>query len=492
MKQTKKMKLTNREIIEKLFKIRNKNGDIVRFKLNVPQAYYWARKTARNLILKPRQKGLSKIIDADQLVDCILKPTNAVVVSHEREATKRLFKAVRFYIDNLPVKPLVSINNQNEIIFPKRDSSYYIGTAGQKAFGRGDTIQRAHLSEAAFYENLKTILAGIEEAVGMKGQIDIETTANGSGDFRDMWLAAKEGRSSYTPIFIPWFIDDEYSVDHLTEEDRKKMSPAVQELLAMPDDVFMSQLDKDTKIMIRNVKKEWGIDLTPGQLKWRTYKIWDKGDLFFQEYPEDDVTCFLQTGRSVFSKITVDLTKRIAIDSPKELSEEQTALLKRNTLYAAVDGAEGTLMGDRHVLAIIFAPARGRARVIYEYASNEPIDIFWHKIKKIFFTYEVVLAIEKNGVGKAHCIKAEELGIPFEEWTTDGSNRSVMITDLEEAYRKGYLIETYKEAEEEARGMEYDDKNRPDHKKDGHDDRIFARAIAWQMVGAPKAGVSFI
>jgi hypothetical protein len=392
----------------------------------------------------------------------------------------------------MAVKPVTSIDSQTEIQFPKRDSSYYIGTAGQKAFGRGDTIQRAHLSEAAFYDSLARILGGIEEAVGMRGQIDIETTANGSGEFKDMWQVAKEGRSTYTPIFIPWFIDDEYSADHLTEEDRKKMSASVQQLLSTPDDVFMAQLDRDTKRMCARVQLEWGITLTPGQLKWRTYKIWDKGELFFQEYPEDDVTCFLQTGRSVFSKITVDVTLRIALDQPGLIKEEDKIKLRKNTLYAAVDGAEGTLTGDRHCLAIIYAPGKARARVLFEYVSNEPINVFWHKIAPIFKRYEIMLGIEKNGVGLAHCQKADAMGISYEEWNTDGTNRPVMITDLEEAYRKGYLIETYKEAEEEARGMEYDQKNRPDHRPGRHDDRVMARAIAWQMLNAPQPGASWL
>ena len=392
----------------------------------------------------------------------------------------------------MEVRPVVSIDSQSEIVFPKRDSNYYIGTAGQKAFGRGDTVQRAHLSEAAFYDSLERILAGIEEAVGLRGQIDIETTANGSGEFKDMWYNAKQGKSSYVPIFIPWFIDDEYSSDQLSARDIENMSPAIQELLKIPDADFMAGLSFDEKRLIANIKKEWNIELTAGQLKWRTYKIWDKADLFYQEYPEDDVSCFLQTGRSVFGKIIVDITKKIPIDKPNSIPQEEMNKLKKETLYAAIDGAEGTIGGDRHALTVIRAPANKKATVIYEYVSNEPINIFWHKIKAIFETYDIMLAIEKNGVGKAHCVKAEEKGIAFEEWNTDSANRPIMITDLEEAYRKGYLIETYKEAEEEARGMEYDEKNRPDHKKGKHDDRIMARAIAWQMVGAPVPSAEWL
>ena len=64
---------------------------MVPFHPNPAQLYYWTKKTRRNLIVKARQKGISKIIDADQLIDCIKKPTNAVVISHEKTATQRLF-----------------------------------------------------------------------------------------------------------------------------------------------------------------------------------------------------------------------------------------------------------------------------------------------------------------------------------------------------------------------------------------------------------------
>jgi hypothetical protein len=115
-------------------------------------------------MVKARQKGLSKAIDADQLIDCIVKSTNAVVISHEGEATERLFAAVKYFIDNMSVKPVMSIDSKSELKFPKRGSSYFIGTAGQKAFGRGDTVDRAHLSEAAFYPDLERTMNGIAEA----------------------------------------------------------------------------------------------------------------------------------------------------------------------------------------------------------------------------------------------------------------------------------------------------------------------------------------
>ena len=438
------------------------------------------------------------------MIDCIKKPTNAVVISHERGATKRLFAAVRYFIDNLELKPALSIDSQNQMTFYKVGSSYFIGTAGQKAAGRGDTVDRAHLSEAAFYNNLESILAGIAEAAEY-GQIDIETTPNGREAFYEMWEKAKRGESAYTPIFIPWFFNEDYDSDQMTETEKEGLSVAMQNLFSMPEAEFIKTITDEEKRLIERVKREYGDDLTLGQLKWRRYKIWDKGQLFWQEYPEDDVSCFLQSGRSVFSVITNDASLRLPLDDiepwiaaqewPGENEAEKQKAIDAwmsRTLYAAVDGAEGTLTGDRHAFTVIDAPIDGKARVVYEYVSNEPIDIFWERISKIVSKFNVNLGIEKNGVGVAHVRKARELGLAFSEWDTTATNRPMMIVELEEAYRKEELIETYPEAENEARDMFYNQQNRPEHPNGKHDDRVFSRAIAWQMRKMPVPKVSWV
>lgn len=486
--------------MESLLWIRNKRGVKVKFKSNTAQRWYWKKRTRRNLILKARQKGLSKVIDGDQLIDCIRKSTNAVVISHEKGATKRLFASVKYFIDNMKVKPTLSIDSKTEIKFPKRDSYYFIGTAGQKAFGRGDTVSRAHLSEAAFYDDLEKILAGISEAAEY-GQIDIETTPNGREQFYDMWEKAKTGKSPYTGIFIPWFIDREYSSDSMTEKEKQGLSVSVQEMFAIPDNEFVAGLTTEEKKLAERVADEYKILMTAGQFKWRRYKIWDKGDLFWQEYPEDDVSCFLQSGRSVFKRIVRDERKRVPLDDmdafEKWGTQEEREALRKRVLYAGVDGAEGTIDGDAHCFSVIdVRPLENKAYVIYEHTSNEPIDIFWTKIKNVIMDkdgkpqFRIMLGIEKNGVGVAHTRQATVQRIRHKEWVTSGTTRPVMITELEEAYRKEELIETYKDAEDEARNMIYTKSNRPEHQSNKHDDRVFARAIAWQMRKMPVPRVT--
>lgn len=494
---------TNDEI-KAMFYIRNKRGQKVPYVPNRSQRRYRELKTRRNLILKGRQQGLSKEIDADQLADCIKKSTNAVVVSHEGEATKRLFAAVRYYIDNMDFKPTVSIDSNREMKFPRIGSNYFVGTAGQRAFGRGDTIDRAHLSEAAFYPDLELILSGITEAAEY-GQIDIETTPNGREHFYDLWQKAKAGLSPYTCIFLPWFIHEEYDVSQLTEKEIGGLSPAVREMFTQPDDEF--EWTEEEKNLYKRVLHEWNIELTIGQIKWRRYKIWDKGEIFFQEYPEDDESCFLQSGRAVFKTIKVDPTLRIPIDHIEKMKPEDVLRLlgvdgkgnkkgKKKMLYAGIDPAEGTIGGDAHAFVVVEANSPyvkdNGAAVIFEMVSNEPIDIFAGKVKAIMDKFNILLGVEHQGVGVAMGNKLKELGVGFEEWNTTGTSRPILITDLEEFYRKDYLIESYEEAETEARNMIYNKANRPEHPSGKHDDRVFARGIAIQMLNRPAPGVTII
>jgi len=448
--------------------------------------------------VKGRQKGLSKIIDADQLTDCVKKSTNAVVVSHEQAATKRLFAAVSYYVENLTIKPEMSIDSASEMKFPKRGSTYFIGTAGQKAFGRGDTVDRAHLSEAAFYPNLENTLNGIQEAAEF-GQVDIETTPNGHDEIYDMWQKAKSGKSAYTAIFIPWFIDQEYSVENMTEKEVTGLSDGVRAMFAIPDDEFIAHLDEEERNLVARVAREWNILLTAGMLKWRRAKIWDMGERFYQEYPEDDVSCFLQSGRSVFNHVIVDPSRQIPLDDLDSwnATDAEKAALKTRQLYAGLDGAEGTEHGDAHSFAVI-DPGEKQASVIFDYTSNEPINIFDEKIARIMLNYNIELGVENNSVGRAHCERLELLEVSFTEFHTGANNRPTIITDLEEAYRKEMLIESYPEAANELRSVIYTDKKtsssalRAEAGKGKHDDRVFARIIAWQKLQEPTPGISFL
>jgi hypothetical protein len=265
--------------------IDNKMGEVVPFRLNRAQMYFQRNKSSRNIILKARQIGISSSILADMFVDCITIPhTTCAVVSHETHSTQRLLDRVQFYYDAMtPPKPAIGAESRSEKTFPSLHSIFYVGTAGSRAFGRGDTIRKALLSEASFYEDGEKIWNGCEDAVPITGELTAECSPNGEDNiFYERWVKAREGKSPYKPFFFPWWWSDDYRIPKGST-------------LALPEDCgALSYSVEEQNLVTAN-------DLHEDQIRWRRWKIAEKGGLFFQEYPEDEVSCFITIGDPVFN-----------------------------------------------------------------------------------------------------------------------------------------------------------------------------------------------
>jgi len=135
------------------------------------------------------------------------------ILTHLDDATDNLFGMVKRFHDHCPteVRPETGTASAKELSFPGLDSGYKVGTAGNKAVGRSDTIQLFHRSEMAFWPNAEEHSAGIGQAVAkVEGTEDIaESTANGiGGAFHSMWKAAERGDSEFECIFLPWFLHE--------------------------------------------------------------------------------------------------------------------------------------------------------------------------------------------------------------------------------------------------------------------------------------------
>jgi hypothetical protein len=272
------------KLIEGLLKIDNKEGAVVQFKLNRAQRYFQENKTNRNIIIKARQLGLSSCILADMFTDAIFIPySRSAVISHESEATKRLLDRVQSYYELMEdPKPVMGIESRNEKSFPELHSSIYLGTAGSKAFGRGDTIRKVHASEIAHWEDGERLLTGLEDSVPMSGELTIETTPNGEENIAYLlWTKAREGKSPYKPFFFPWWWADDYQIPEGSA-------------LSLPEDRGTLHLTaEESELVEKN-------HLTEEQIRWRRWKISEKGGLFWQEFPEDELSCFISIGDPVF------------------------------------------------------------------------------------------------------------------------------------------------------------------------------------------------
>lgn len=210
---------------ETFLNIRTKSGAIKKFELNRAQEYLHQRLEdqlketgkVRALVLKGRQQGVSTYIQARFFHKVITqRGKKAFILTHEAEATKNLFDMTKRYYDSLPdgLAPKSDASNAKELSFKALDSGYSVGTAGNKAVGRSQTIQLMHASEAAYYPNAEEHAKGILQAVSNEDgtEIIMESTANGIGNyFYNMWMAAMSGQSEFQAIFIPWYWQPEYT-----------------------------------------------------------------------------------------------------------------------------------------------------------------------------------------------------------------------------------------------------------------------------------------
>lgn len=272
-------------VIQSLFFIMSKTGERVPFALNAPQRKYDIQRTKKDIIPKARQEGFSSLGIAYQTVDCLGKyGTRAVLISHEARATQRLLDRASYYIRNLRgCQAELGRHSRNEFFFPETESTFYIGTAGAKAFGRGDTINHLHISEYAWWENdaLKQV-AGLFQAVPLNGTIRIESTGNGRlNDF--YYLCSHAEQMGYNVTFFGWWENPEYS-------------------LPLPERGFKPEGFEDYFEDMQRI-----YSLSDDQLYFYWTKLLEfRLDLRYmqQEYPSSLEECFQATGGAVFPDIT--------------------------------------------------------------------------------------------------------------------------------------------------------------------------------------------
>lgn len=208
-------------------KIRTKSGRVEPFVFNRAQEYLHQRLEAqkeatgrvRAIVLKGRQQGCSTYVQArDFFIVSTRRGKKAFILTHEAEATKNLFDITKRYLDEMPagLVPVPDTSSAKELKFNTLNSSYAVGTAGNKSVGRSQTIQLFHGSEVAYWPHAEEHAKGILQAVPNESgtEIILESTANGIGNyFYNMWCAAESGASDFQAIFIPWYWQAEYRIE---------------------------------------------------------------------------------------------------------------------------------------------------------------------------------------------------------------------------------------------------------------------------------------
>lgn len=470
--------------------IRDKEGQLIPFVLNGVQIAYLKSKSEaiaagrkrRFLVLKYRRGGITTIEQGISYRMAVsVRNAQLVTLAHQKESTRRIFRIPRLMHDKDPYAPTIKgIGNTYELEFPRMNSYFFIGTAGTKGFARGDTLQRVHGSEVAWWfkgphrkEDQRLLVAGITEAAS-HGEVVLETTANGSEWFREAYQDAKRGMNDWTPIFLPWFVDK-----------TNREVGTVETLTELAD----TMTDEETDLIERH-----GVE--PEMLLWRRLKRRDLKALFPQEYPEDDESCFLLSGNSYFniervSELlrTVPSVKRDHI--PGGVRMTWKAAEKGRRYVAGSDTSEGLPGCDPNGTGVLDFETGEQVAAIH--GIFKPAILAAETAKLCTEYNDAYLGVERENHGHAVLQKLDDLGYrgrrrvyEFKKgrsgWSTNAATRPVMLENLASAIEEdGGMIVNDRDFLGEMLTFRLQTDGKWGHDTGEHDDTIFKWGIAWQM-----------
>jgi hypothetical protein len=480
--------------------IRDKQRQVIPLRLNDIQRDYHAHATARDLILKSRQVGVTTYVCAVFFTDCLLRPnTTSVIVAHDYDSAQRIFRIVQLFWERLPERERLRVgsprfSNRREFFWPRINSQFYVGTAGSLAFGRGQTINNLHCSEFAFWPKPEESLIALAQAVPAGGRIVIESTANGrGGHFHQLWQETQQGRTQFAGHYYVWFESAEYAELVTPEEERD----------------IRANLTPDETDLVRRYH------LGMGQIKWRREKQRDLKELFRQEYPEDDVSCFLASTRACFDSDALgQAAARIAAEPAPERVAAIPALAGKVVPVAparllvwkrpqaggeyviGADVGEGLAGGDASCAVVL---ERRSGEQVAELHGLVPPDRFGHLLDVLGRWYgRALLAVERNNHGHStlntlrnachyprlyfHVRYDARAGMqPMLGWPTDQATKPILVDDLVGAITEGSVIIHSGELVDECMSFVVKDSGAQEAQEGAHDDRVMALGIAWQV-----------
>jgi len=494
------------KFIEKNFSVVDMNDKTVPFIWNPIQKRIAGDLTGMDIILKARRHGMSTLILAMMAVDFIMTENfRAVVVSHETKATQKLLDKVNFFLESMkaslppeviyPVK--MKYASRNELVNENKNSSFYIGTAGAKAFGRGDQISWLHLSEAASYDDLNGFLVGIVPAV-QGGNISIETTAKGYNYFRDLWVRNQDSPKPYKTHFIPWFENPEY---------------------IRPCSLNETFTEEEKALMQK-------YSLNGNQISWRRYEL-DRmnGDLdhFGQEYPASAEEAFIVSGNCVWSPSLIrwymDRTKKpvtqvnlFGVD-PVRVEENEKGYVKiwkapdrRHRYVIGADVAEGKNQGDEKQGDYSCAQVLNQNTMeqVAVWRGRLDPDLYGRQLDMLGRYYNnALIAVEKNSIGLLtlntlrdlyypNLYYREKFGLISEKtteelgWVTDRMTKDLIVSVATQQLRDKRIRLYDEDTLGEMKAFVRNSAGQAGAASGYHDDLVMSLLIAIKMLSQPQ------
>jgi hypothetical protein len=262
----------------------------------------------RAIVLKARQEGISTGVAARFIRKSTLwSHRNVRALADVDDRAEEIAGIYERFFENLPaeLQPERKTTRKGKLLwfekprysrnpYPGLDSRIAVKTAGDRQAGRSAVTHYVHASEFAYWPDPATTLLSLMQSVPRRGtEVVIESTANGVGNaFHQMWEAAEAGDSGWIPIFLPWFIHEEYRIA-VSATEREEVE---------------ATLDADERRMLTEGIAYEGdqVRLDLEQIAWRRW-CWKTNCAsdwrqFAQEYPSTAEEAFLVSGNCFFDE----------------------------------------------------------------------------------------------------------------------------------------------------------------------------------------------
>lgn len=435
--------------IEHFFKVQTKAGadgrsDLVPMSLWPSQKYYIENRTHRDIILKNRQTGMSTGILASNAHAFFIQPNERqTIITHDDETSTFLLSTVRRFHNNLPLdkRPKKGYDAGHRISLSKMDCYMYIDSAKSDSIGIGHGLTRAHLSEVAKWPSRKEdqLYADISQTVSLGGYITIESTPKGRGGlFHRLYMGAKEGENGYRAFFFPWWWDITCKIP----------------ILDNPS--WEGQYTQEEQQLMQHIQQTEGFEVSPEQVMFRREKIRELGDLFYQEYPENDVDCWLTSDLSVFDGVAIRRYLQQILPGRQEGNVTIWKDVIGGEKYViGVDSAGGHEKGDFSVASVLRVRTNEyvaclRGRIPPDLFAQEVIRL-GHRyndaqigVEKIMHGHTVLkILIDANYPNIYHHVKYDDFLGRMDDrpgWSTDVKTKPQMVDSMGVALRANDIM----------------------------------------------------
>lgn len=267
-----------------LYRIKNKDGQIVPFVMNESQSQFWFSMWWLNVILKDRQRGFSTLIAIFILDSCMFTSnTQAGIIDITLPDAKKKLDKIRFGYHSLPD----ALKAKNKLVVDAKESLEWENGSrvDVSTSHRGGTLQILHVSEfgkiaARKPDVAREIKTGAFNTVAPENFIFVESTAEGKeGLFYDMCKSAMDlqlQKQKLTSLdfkfhFFGWWMGNENE---------------------LPENIV--EINTEQQKYFEKIESDLDVSLSGRKRAWYVKKSTQQGDDMKREYPSTPDEAFEQ------------------------------------------------------------------------------------------------------------------------------------------------------------------------------------------------------